>query len=91
MVSTKKKKQQSKRISSHLGESDADFMIGQSNHEAQAGNKTKTVDEGTSSNNVTGPIKANSPQMDMHTLEENVVSKVQSEVDSVMTTVETRV
>ena len=30
------------------------------------------------------------PQVDVHTLEENIVSKVRSVVDSVMTTVETR-
>ena len=71
-------------------ESDPDFMIGQSNHEAQASNKTNTVDKGTSSNNITGPIQVNSPQVDMHTLEENIVCNVRSEVDNVMTTVENR-
>ena len=66
-------------------------MIGQSNDEAQASDKTNAVDEGISSNNMTGPIQVNSPQVYMHTLEENIVSKVRSKLDNVMTTVETRV
>ena len=54
-------------------------------------NKTNEVGKGTSSNNIIGPIHVNSPKMDMHTLEENFVSKVRSEVDNGMTTVETRI
>ena len=86
MVSTKKKKQQKKTLFSHLIESDVEFVVGQRNHEAQTSNKTNAVDEGTSSNNITGPIHVNSPQVYMHTLEENIVSKVRGEVDNVMTT-----
>ena len=66
-------------------------MIGQSSHEAQASNDTNAVDKFTSSNKITGPIQVNSPQVDMHTLEENIVSKVRSGVDNVMTTVKIRV
>ena len=86
MVSTKKKKQHNKSLFSQLSECDADFVVGQSNHEAQTSNKTNAVDEGTSSNNITGPIHVNSPQVYMHTLEENIVRKVRGEVDNVMTT-----
>ena len=64
-----------------LSESDADFMIGQSNHQVPTTKKTNAVDEGTSSSNFTGPFRVNNPQVDMHTLEENIVSKVRSEVD----------
>ena len=49
------------------------------------------MDIGFFSNNKNGPIQVHSPQVDMHTLEENTVSKVRSEVDNVMTTVETRI
>ena len=38
-----------------------------------------------------GPIQLNSPQVDMPTLKENIVSKVRSDVNSVMTTFEIRV
>ena len=91
MVSTRKKKQQYKRLFSQLDELDADFTIGQSNHKSKAGSRTNVVDIGSSSNNMRGPIQVNSPQEAIHTLEENIVSKVQSEVDKRMTTVETRV
>ena len=91
MISTRKKKQQNKRFFSQLDESDADFMIGQNNHEAQTSRKTNMVDIGGSSNNMRGSIQVNNPQVDLHTLEENIVSKVRSEVDSVVTTVKTRV
>ena len=73
MVFIRKKKQQNKKLFSQLDESDADFMIEQNNHEAQAGNKTNVVDIGSSSNNTNGPIQVNSPQVDIPTLEENVV------------------
>ena len=56
MVSTRKKKQQNKKLFSQLSKSDADFMIGQSNHETQASNKNNMADKGTSSNNMTGQI-----------------------------------
>ena len=91
MVFTRKKKQQNKRLFSQLGESDPDFMIGQSNYETRPASRTNIEDRGIPSNNINGPIQVNSPQLDMHTLEENIVSKVRNEVDSVMTTVETRV
>ena len=91
MVSTRKKKPQNKRLFSQLSESDADFMTGESNHEAQASNRFNAIDEGTSSNKITDLVQVNSPQVDMRTLEENIVSKVRSEMDNVMTSIETRV
>ena len=87
--STQKKKQQSKRFFSHFNESDTDFIIGQSSHEAQAGSKTNVVDISTSSNNLNSPIQGNNPQADMHTLLGNIVSRVRTEVDNVMMAVET--
>ena len=66
-------------------------MTGKNNHESQAGNKTNVLDIGSSSKIMKGPILINTPQVDMHALEENIVSKVLSEVDNVMTTVKTRV
>ena len=91
MVCTRKLRQQNKKFFSRLDESDADFKIGRSNHEAQAGIRTNMVDIGISLNNTNCPIQANSTQVDMHILEENIVSKVQNEVDNVMTTVKTRI
>ena len=41
--------------------------------------------------NTKNTTQTNYPQENMHTLEENIVSKVPSEVDGVMTTVETKV
>ena len=76
---------------SQLDESDADFTIGLNNHEDQSSSKTNMVGIGSSSSIMKGPIQVNSSQVDMHTLEENIVSEVRSEVDKVMTTVETRV
>ena len=46
---------------------------------------------GTSSDNMSNPTQVKYPQVDVHTLEENIVTKVRIEMDSVMTTVETRV
>ena len=45
----------------------------------------------TSLNNNNDPNQANGPQVGMHTLEKNIVCKVRTEVDSVITTVETTV
>ena len=65
-------------------------MIQKSNHDAQTERKMP-ADGDTSFKNRKNPTKVNDSQVDMHTLEKNIVSKVRSEVNSVMTTVETRV
>ena len=91
MVSIRKKEQQNKTIPSQLDALDADFMTGQNNHEAQAISKTYMVDIGSSSNIMRGPTQGKSPQVDIRTLRINIVGKVQSEADSVVRTVETRV
>ena len=91
MVSTRKKKQQNKRLFSQLSEGDPDLMIGKSNHDVQKENRDSVTYRGTSSDNTNNVTQVNYPQVDMHTLEENIVSKVRSEVDNVMTTVKTRV
>ena len=91
MVANRKKKQQNKRVFSQLGEADTDFMIGQTNHGVQIESRDNMADSGTSLDNADKPNQVNFPQADMHTLEENKVSKVRSDADSVMTTVENRV
>ena len=94
MVSTRKKKQQNKRFLSQLSESNAEFMVVQSKHEAQAKSRTDAADRDTSLKNLKntkGPKQVKGSEVDVHTLEKNIVNKVRSEVDSVMTTVETRV
>ena len=91
MVSTQKKKQQNKRFRSQFSESDADFMIEQSDQKAQTESRANTADRKTSLNITKDAIQVKSPLVDLHTLEKNIVSKVRSEVGSVTTLVEVRV
>ena len=91
MTSTRKKRQQNKKIFSQLCESDIDFMIGQNNLEAQTENRTNTVEQNVTSTKINSTTHINDSEVDVHTLEKNIVNKVRSDVDSVMTTVETRV
>ena len=91
MVSTRKKEQHEKRLHRQLSEFDADFLIVHNNHEAQTEGRVDMVDRDTSLNNTIISTQVNNPQKDMHTLEKNIASKVEKEVDSVMTTVKTRV
>ena len=89
MASTWKKKQQNKRLPSQLSESDADFIIGQSRHEAQTENRSNRADGDTSFlKNANSLNQVSSPQVKMNTLEEIIVNNFRSEVDSVMITVE---
>ena len=74
VVCTGKKKKQDKKPFSQFDGSNADFMIGRSNHEAQAGSRTNMTDRGISSNKMISPAQVNNPQVDMHTLEGNIVS-----------------
>ena len=66
-------------------------MIGQGNHSVRTEVTDNMANRGVSVNNTNDATQANYPQVDLHTLEENIVSKVHNEVDSVMTTFETRV
>ena len=91
MVSTRKKKQLNKKLFSQLNERDTDFMIEQSNRDEQIENRGNMLCKETSSDNASDPAQITYPQVDVHTLEEIFVSKVRSEVDNVMTSVETRV
>ena len=91
MVPTRKKKQHNKKLFCQLSESDADFMVTQNNHGAKFEIRANTVGRDTSLNYSNDPTLVNSSQVDMHTLDKNIVSKVGSEVDSLMTTIETRV
>ena len=91
MVYTKKNKQLNKKRFSQLTEGGTHFMIGQSNHEVQNGNIDSVARRGPSSDNTSNLTQINFPQVDMHTLAENVIRKVRNEEDNVMTTVETKV
>ena len=66
-------------------------MIEQNDDGAQSETRAKTVGRDTSMNHTDNPTQVSSSHGDIHTLEENVVSKVRSEVGSVMTTVESRI
>ena len=91
MVFTRKKEQQNKKLFSQLNERYTGFMIEQSNQDEQIENRDNMLRRGTSLDNASNPAQFNYPQVDVHTLEENIVSKVRSEVDNVMTSVQTRV
>ena len=91
MVSTKKKKQQNKKLFSQLGEKNTDFMAEQKNRDEQTESRDNMICRGTSWDNISNPTQVNYPQVVMHTLEENIVSKVGSEVDNVLTSIEARV
>ena len=91
MVSTRNKKQQNRRLFSQLSDSNANFLIGQKDHEAQIESRANTADRDNSSNNTNCRNQVNGSQVDMQALEKNIVSKVRIEEDSVMTVVETRV
>ena len=82
------KKQQSKRAFRQLSDGDTYSTIGQSNHDVQTKSRHRMMYRGTPSDNPTQVIYA---QVDMDTLQENIARKVRSEVDNVMTTVETGV
>ena len=90
MISTRKKKQHKKRLLSELSESDAAFMTAQNDHGAQSESRANTVGRDAFLNDTNNPTQADNPQVEMQTLEKIIVSKVRSEVDSVMTTVELR-
>ena len=66
-------------------------MIRQSYHETQTENVINTTDSDLASNATKGLAQVSNSQLDMHTFEENFVGKVQSEIDSVLTTVESRI
>ena len=66
-------------------------MMGQSNHEAQTESRAEVANKNSSLNDTNDPTQFTGSQVELHTLERNFVSKIPSEVDSVMTTVETRV
>ena len=48
------------------------------------------ADRDTSLKDMNHPTQVNGSQVNMHTLEKNVVGKVKNEMDSVVTTVQTR-
>ena len=66
-------------------------MIGRNNQVQQIENRQNIICRGTFSDKVSRPTQAKSPKVDVHTIEEILVSKVQSKVDNVLKSVETRV
>ena len=76
MVSTRSKKQQNKKFFSQLSERDTDFMIGQSSQDEQTESRVNMFCRGTSSDNASNLARINYLQAKVHTLEENIVSKM---------------
>ena len=66
-------------------------MIGQSNHEAHTKNKANVADIDSSLNDTNDPTQDSGSQVDMHTFDKNISSKVRSGVYGAMKTVEARV
>ena len=67
-------------------------MIGQSNQDEQTEkNRDNMRCRSTFADITSNPTQVNYPQVDVPTLEEDIVSEVRSEMDNVMTLVETRV
>ena len=91
MVSIRKKKQQNKRLFSQLSDRDTDFMVEQNNQDEPIESRDIMTCRGTCSANVSNATQVNYPQVDVHTLDETIVSKTGSEVYNVLTSVETGV
>ena len=66
-------------------------MMGQNNHTVRTEGRDNMKNRSNSFDNTKKATQVNYPQVNMHALQENIVSKVRSEVNDVMTTVETRV
>ena len=89
MVFTRKEKQQNKSLFSQLSERDTGFMTGQNNQEEQIESRDYILCRGTSSDIASNPTQIKYPRVDVHTLEENMVSKVRRDMDNVLTSFET--
>ena len=59
-------------------------MIGHSNQGEQTESRDNMIGRRTSSDNASNPTENNYPQVNVHLLEQNIVSKARSEVDDVM-------
>ena len=90
-VPTWKTRRQNQKIFSQFYESDTDFMIAQNNYDAPTENRTNTAEENITSICTKNPTQVNDSQLYVHTLERSVVNKVRSEVENVITTIETKV
>ena len=71
-----------------MSERDFDFMLGQSNQDEQIKSRESILCRGTCSHNASNPAQIKYPQVVAHKLKENNVSKVRSEVDNVMESVQ---
>ena len=79
-----------KRRCSQLSEKYIDFMIVQRSQDEQTDSRDNMIYKGTSSDNISNPTQVNYPQVDKLTIKEIVLSKVGSEVENMLTSVETR-
>ena len=66
-------------------------MMRQSNQDEQLESRGNMVCIGIFSDNISNPTQINSPQVDVQTFGENTVSEVQNELDTMSTSVKTRV
>ena len=66
-------------------------MIGRNSQDEQTESRDSMVYSGTFQDNTSKPTQVNYPQVDMYKLEKNIVSKVKTEVDNVITSVEARI
>ena len=71
--------------------SDTDFLIGQSNHEVHFQNRSDKAAEKNTLKNTSDVTQGTGLQMEMPTLEKNIIKILRNEVDSMMTIVQTRV
>ena len=74
-----------------LRESDNEFEIGHSNHSFRTEGRDNMTSGGKNLDNTNDATQGNYPYANVHTLEENIVSKVRSEVHSVMSAVDTKI
>ena len=66
-------------------------MLGRKNQDEQIGRRDNMICTGTSSDNIDNPTQVNDPQVDVHTLQKNIVTEVRTEVDNMMTSVKNSV
>ena len=91
MLSTRNKRQQNKRFFIQSSEPFTDPMIDPDSYENQTESRGNTADRNVILNRANNSTQIKGSQVDMHTLEKTIADRVQSEVDSVMITVKTRV
>ena len=91
MASTRKGKEENKKLLQQLSESDTDFKIRQNNHEAKTEYRNNTVEQIVTLKNENNRARNINSQEDILAIEESNLSSMRNEVGSLMTMVETRV